>query len=117
MRRRDLIGAAGLAAWPGQAESGEIRTDVVRLKLRHTWTTVMSSSDYRTTCTCNSSATGHRLREAAPIARYKENAGSARSGGASCGPAPFRDPGILETSGEVFRRIEDSTPPPRSTSP
>ena len=79
MRRRDLIGAAGLAAWPGQAESAEVRTDVVRLKLRHTWTTVMSSSDYRDNLHVQFKRDGVTgFGEAAPIVRYKENVDSAR---------------------------------------
>ncbi|MFN7938146.1 MAG: hypothetical protein U0R19_32765, partial [Bryobacteraceae bacterium] len=50
--RRDWIGAlpaAMLAAKPAAAAPAALETEIIRLKLRHTWTTVMSSSDYRDT--------------------------------------------------------------------
>ncbi len=56
-----------------------IQTEIVRLKLRHTWTTTMSSSEYRDNLHLrftNDGVTG--LGEGAPIVRYDENAESAR---------------------------------------
>jgi L-alanine-DL-glutamate epimerase-like enolase superfamily enzyme len=56
-----------------------IKTEVVRLKLLHTWTTVMSSSDYRDTLQVRIGRDGViGIGEGAPIVRYKENAESAR---------------------------------------
>ena len=57
MRRRDLFkSAAAAAALPSTsalrlsgASEPAIEPKIVRLKLRHTWTTVMSSSEFRDT--------------------------------------------------------------------
>ena len=52
-----------------------LETEIVRLKLRHTWTTTMSSSAYRDTLHVRfirDGVTGHG--EGAPIVRYQENA-------------------------------------------
>jgi L-alanine-DL-glutamate epimerase-like enolase superfamily enzyme len=57
----------------------QLQTEITRLKLRHTWTTTMSSSEYRDTLTlrlASQGATG--LGEGAPIVRYHENAEGAR---------------------------------------
>lgn len=76
MRRRDLL-AMPLVAGSASAAAGPIAVDPksVRLKLKHTWTTTMSSSDYRDTL----HLTLHRggvsaFGEGAPIVRYKETA-------------------------------------------
>ena len=50
-------------------------TSVTRLKLRHTWTTTMSSSEFRDTISVrmsNDGVTG--VGEGAPIVRYHESA-------------------------------------------
>lgn len=88
--RRDFLrgSAATLAAaglWGGEARavstSGSravVRAQAVRLRLRHTWTTVMSSSATRDVCYVSYSRdglTGHG--EGAPIPRYHETAQSA----------------------------------------
>jgi L-alanine-DL-glutamate epimerase-like enolase superfamily enzyme len=55
-----------------------LETEIVRITLRHTWTTTMSSSDYRDviyTRYTRDGVTG--LGEGAPIVRYKESAKSA----------------------------------------
>lgn len=78
MTRRQL-GALPLvaAAPPGPAPAFE--TEVVRLKLRHTWTTVMSSSDYRDTLHVRLRRDGITgTGEGAPIVRYQESAASGR---------------------------------------
>lgn len=83
MNRRDLFrAAAAAAAIPAVAGPIEttLETEIVRLKLRHTWTTVMSSSDYRDVLYVRytrDGVTGHG--EGAPIVRYKENAKDARA--------------------------------------
>jgi len=48
---------------------------ITRLKLRHTWTTTMSSSEYRDTLQVRLSSDGVTgVGEGAPIVRYHENA-------------------------------------------
>ncbi len=78
MNRRDLIRAVGAAAIAGTgraASATRIETEVVRLKLRHMWTTVMSSSEFRDNLYLryeSDGVTGHG--EGAPIPRYHETA-------------------------------------------
>lgn len=98
MTRRDLLammGAAGAAAtWTprsvraaaegtaasaGAAGRATIETSVVRINLRHTWTTTMSSSDYRETLHVRYTRDGITgIGEGAPIVRYEENAVDAK---------------------------------------
>src|SRR5438270_2558727 len=69
--------ASALASPAGQTPS--LTTKIVRLNLQHTWTTTMSSSQYRDTlhvAYTRDGITGHG--EGAPIVRYKEHAESAR---------------------------------------
>jgi L-alanine-DL-glutamate epimerase-like enolase superfamily enzyme len=90
MERRDWLmsvgAAAAAAALPferlvqaagGDAVSGRatIRTEVVRLNLRHTWTTTMSSSQYRDVLFVHYTRDGITgIGEGAPIVRYHEDA-------------------------------------------
>ena len=82
MKRRSFLKAA--AALPatvacGPAPGPNLETRIVRLNLRHTWTTTMSSSAYRDTlhvAYARDGITGHG--EGAPIVRYHEDAASAR---------------------------------------
>jgi L-alanine-DL-glutamate epimerase-like enolase superfamily enzyme len=85
-----------------------LETHIVRLKLRHAWTTVMSSSEYRDTLEVRFTRDGVTgIGEGAPIVRFQENAESARQAVES-----IRD---LLTSGdpwqfeklmaEIFRRV------------
>ena len=67
-----LQGANGPAA---ATSSTTLETEIVRLQLRHAWTTTMSSSTYRDTLYVRfirDGITGHG--EGAPIIRYQENA-------------------------------------------
>ncbi len=82
MNRRTALklGLAGASAplLTGAAAS-ELTTEIYRIKLKHTWTTVMSSSDFRDTLKVTyrrDGITGHG--EGAPIVRYKESAQSAK---------------------------------------
>jgi L-alanine-DL-glutamate epimerase-like enolase superfamily enzyme len=71
-----LQGANGPAA---ATSSTTLETEIVRLQLRHAWTTTMSSSTYRDTLYVRfirDGITGHG--EGAPIIRYQENAVGAR---------------------------------------
>jgi len=112
VKRRDLFKAlgAGAAAVPALAgDSPKVESKIVRLKLRHTWTTVMSSSEYRDTVFLNYTREGiSGVGEGAPIVRYHENAESAQRAVesvrdllAASDPRQF-----AKIMAEVFRRIE-----------
>ena len=78
MTRRDWIGMAAAAAAPA-ATGATLSMEVVRLRLRHTWTTVMSSSEYRDNLHLRYTRDGVTgMGEGAPIVRYQEDAASAR---------------------------------------
>ena len=88
MNRRQWLRASGgigagmafaklgdMPAWAAAAGTCNWETTIKRLKLRHTWTTTMSSSAYRDTIFVtveNGGVTG--VGEGAPIVRYHENA-------------------------------------------
>ncbi len=79
MKRRGLLAAVRLAAARPALAGAVIETEIVRLRLRHTWTTVMSSSEFRDTLHVRLRRDGITgTGEGAPIVRYKENAASAR---------------------------------------
>jgi L-alanine-DL-glutamate epimerase-like enolase superfamily enzyme len=85
MNRRDWMKTAGIAPAllagnppPPPADSA-IEAEIVRLKLRHTWTTTMSSSEFRDTLYFRYTSAGITGRgEGAPIVRYKESAETAK---------------------------------------
>ncbi len=109
MTRRDWIGGLASLAVPLASRAAAVETEIVRLQLRHTWTTVMSSSQYRDNLLLrfrHEGLTG--LGEAAPIVRYGESAESARRAVdsirdylASADPRLFR-----KLMADVFRRID-----------
>ena len=77
MNRRAWMQAWGAAALPAPlaADSAPMAAETFRIKLRHTWTTTMSSSEYRDviyTRYTRDGVTGYG--EGAPIVRYKETA-------------------------------------------
>jgi len=88
MNRRQWLKTTGglgagcvLANWvplPGLAEEHPActwETSITRLKLRHTWTTTMSSSEFRDTLQVRLTSAGVTgVGEGAPIVRYHENA-------------------------------------------
>ncbi len=89
MNRRKFLKTASMApaagavavamAAPAPAANPALSTKIVRLNLRHTWTTTMSSSQYRDTLHTTFSRggiIGHG--EGAPIVRYHEDAASAQ---------------------------------------
>lgn len=95
-------------ALSGAERPAALQTGIVRLKLRHTWTTVMSSSDFRDTfhlAYSRDGVTGHG--EGAPIPRYKETAATAKAAIESLrGMLLSADPWqFTKLLGEVFRRI------------
>ncbi|HWR13252.1 MAG TPA: dipeptide epimerase [Terriglobales bacterium] len=91
MNRRDWLksaGALGVAAslpvesfaMPATSGPAKIETEIKRLNLRHTWTTTMSSSEYRDTLHVRYTRDGITgYGEGAPIVRYKEDAKSAQA--------------------------------------
>jgi L-alanine-DL-glutamate epimerase-like enolase superfamily enzyme len=111
MTRRDLwkLGLAGSLSAPARADQTKIETRVVRLNLKHTWTTVMSSSDFRDTLHVSytrDGVTGHG--EGAPIPRYRENAAGGQKALESI--LPFLDSAdpwqFAKVMSEVFKRVE-----------
>jgi L-Ala-D/L-Glu epimerase len=98
---------AALSLRAASRTSFEMR--IVRLNLRHTWTTTMSSSEYRDTLYVTYSSdgiTGHG--EGAPIVRYKEDAKSALKAAdsvrnllLSADPLQFS-----KTMAQVFRAVD-----------
>jgi L-alanine-DL-glutamate epimerase-like enolase superfamily enzyme len=103
--------AAAEPAAEGERPAGPatVETEIVRLRLRHTWTTTMSSSDYRDTLHVRYSKDGVTgVGEGAPIVRYHEDADGCRQ--AVEGIAGFlvsADPLEYDkTLGEVLHRID-----------
>jgi L-alanine-DL-glutamate epimerase-like enolase superfamily enzyme len=94
---------------PPVGETSRLETEVVRLKLRHTWTTTMSSSDFRDTLHVRyirDGITGYG--EGAPIVRYHEDAASAKQALDGLAPLiasidPLKYDKLLA---EVFRTLE-----------
>ena len=120
MHRREWIGAAGAlaaaaalqraeaAAQTGTSADG-LEVDVLRLHLRHTWTTTMSSSEYRDTLELRFTREGTTgVGAGAPIVRYQENAADGKRALASVEPlARSADPWRLESFlGDAFRGLE-----------
>jgi L-Ala-D/L-Glu epimerase len=115
MNRRNFFktaAAGGFAATaPALPAAGgaELTTKILRLNLQHTWTTTMSSSQYRDTLHTSyarDGITGHG--EGAPIVRYHEDAEGARKAVESvrdlllaANPMQFS-----KLMSEVFRRID-----------
>jgi len=113
MKRRSFLLASAAApaafAGPSAAARSKVEFEIKRLKLRHTWTTVMSSSDYRDTFFLKLTRDGVTgVGEGAPIVRYKESAETARqalSGVQSL--LESADPWHFRTLlNEVSRRVE-----------
>lgn len=83
MNRRNWIKTmaavpAALKAAPPPTPEKSLETETVRLKTKHTWTTTMSSSDYRDVLYVRWISAGITGRgEGAPIVRYKESAATA----------------------------------------
>src|SRR5438105_8392168 len=113
MNRRDFVRAGAMASAMGSAGSAaaappSFTTKITRLNLQHTWTTTMSSSQYRDTlhtAYTRDGITGHG--EGAPIVRYHEDAegakkaaDSARDYLLSANPMQFG-----KTMAEIFQRV------------
>ena len=87
MNRRDWFktwGSASALPLAGSAAPARssMETEIRKLKLRHTWTTTMSSSEFRETLHVAFRSGGVIGRgEGAPIVRYHESAQSAQKAG------------------------------------
>jgi len=106
MKTAGIAPAAGTLATAAAAPA--LETKILRLNLRHTWTTTMSSSEFRDTlhvAYTRDGITGHG--EGAPIVRYHEDAKSAQKAVEalrdlllSANPMQFE-----KVMAEVFRRV------------
>src|SRR4051812_17955326 len=119
MNRRDWLKTAGVVgaaaalpleslALPESKSVAKIDTDVVRLNLRHTWTTTMSSSQYRDVLMLRyirDGITGYG--EGASIVRYKEDAKGGQATVASLNDLlTTTDPWhIEELEAEIWKRV------------
>ena len=114
MNRRDVIKAAAVAPamlLPTASRAATpvtLETKILRLNLKHTWTTTMSSSQYRDTlhvAYARDSITGHG--EGAPIVRYHEDAEGARKAVESVRDLvlPANPTQFTKLMAEVFRRV------------
>ncbi|MGD1068766.1 MAG: dipeptide epimerase [Bryobacteraceae bacterium] len=114
MTRRDYLAVSGAALAAGgiplrAAEEAALQDEVVRLQLKHTWTTAMSSSTYRDVVFVQYGRDGIVGNgEGAPIVRYKETAQTAKYAIESVrGLLEQSDPAYFEKIiAEVFRRID-----------
>src|SRR3990172_2590219 len=123
MERRDCIKALGAAAVAGTVpaihaprahasimrQPATIRTEIFRVKLRHTWTTTMSSSDYRDVLYVHYTADGITgVGEGAPIVRYHEDAEGAQRAVASLNDllAAFNPMQFDKLNRSILQRLE-----------
>jgi L-alanine-DL-glutamate epimerase-like enolase superfamily enzyme len=121
MNRREWLKAAGtaglLASVPPNTElpaagaplsAASVKTEILRLNLRHTWTTTMSASIYRDTLHVRYARDGITgYGEGAPIVRYRESAETAKKAVDSVVPLlAAADPMQFEkVMAEIFRLI------------
>jgi L-Ala-D/L-Glu epimerase len=101
--------APARAGTDGAGTPDGLETEVVRLRLRHTWTTTMSSSEHRDTLQARFTREGVTgVGEGAPIVRYHESAAGAREALEAVRSVVLAgDPWRLETLlGEAFRLLE-----------
>ncbi len=113
MKRRAFLGTAAVGALPlnasAAAPGATVSTKIRRLNLKHTWTTVMSSSDYRDTFFVEFSKDGITgIGEGAPIVRYKESAQTCDAAVKAILPwLAEQDPTQFnKVMADVFRRID-----------
>src|SRR5450759_5929929 len=100
--------AAASVALAAPAANATLSTKIVRLNLQHTWTTTMSSSQYRDTLHTTFTRDGITGRgEGAPIVRYHEDAASAQKAVESVrGLLLSADPlQFAKIMAEVFQRV------------
>lgn len=105
MNRRSFVASLAAAAVP---PGRVLQYEVMRLQLKHTWTTVMSSSNFRETLYVRYTREGVTgLGEGAPIVRYNETAAQAKELLEKETWLAERDPWqFTKLMSEIFRRIE-----------
>ena len=113
MTRRDVFAISGAALAAGavrlNAQQSALQDEIVRLQLKHKWTTVMSTSTYRDTLFLQYGRDGIVGQgEGAPIVRYNETPQSAKYAvEAVRGVLEESDPAHFEKIlAEAFKRIE-----------
>ena len=117
MKRRDFVQTtiatvpllAGVPQGHAAQQRATISSEIIRLKLKHTWTTVMSSSDYRDTLHVRYVRDGITgIGEGAPIVRYHETAETGKAAVEKVRSLlESADPGAFaKLTDEVFRRID-----------
>jgi len=112
MNRRTFLSAPVFAAAPAPAAPAagpRLGLRIRRLRLRHTWTTVMASSDYRDTFFVEYARDGITgTGEGAPIIRYKESAETCLKAVESIRPwlLAQKPEAFVKLMDGVFRRIE-----------
>ncbi|GIU77378.1 MAG: muconate cycloisomerase [Bryobacteraceae bacterium] len=113
MKRRTFLSTSVLAGAPLSAGAPDakpsLETRIRRLNLRHTWTTVMSSSEYRDTFFVAYSRDGITgIGEGAPIIRYKESAETNRQAIESIRPwlLEQKPEAFVPLMDAVFRRVQ-----------
>jgi L-alanine-DL-glutamate epimerase-like enolase superfamily enzyme len=100
---------AAVSGAPAAAGPAKIETRIARLQLKHTWTTTMSSSQYRDVFQLDYTRDGVTgLGEGAPIVRYREDARGAQAAVNGileylAGADPWQ---FAKVMAEVSRRIE-----------
>jgi L-alanine-DL-glutamate epimerase-like enolase superfamily enzyme len=107
MNRREWLGLSGAAAL-APAGGNRLETEILRLKLRDTWTVATSTSDFRDNLHLRFSAQGVTgVGEGAPLARYGERALEAQQALESLrGWIEKADPWqFAKLMEEVFRRL------------
>jgi L-alanine-DL-glutamate epimerase-like enolase superfamily enzyme len=104
-----VLAAAPTPAAPAQNSEPRLTSRIRRLQLRHTWTTVMSSSEFRDTFFVEYSRDGITgIGEGAPIIRYQESAESCRQAIEAVRPwlLAQKPEAFVPLMDQLFRRIE-----------
>lgn len=111
-RRQSILLPAAAFAFRSASQAAvqaQVETEILRLNLKHTWTTVMSSSSFRDTLQVRYKRDGITGRgEGAPIVRYNESAESARKTVEQVTPLlDGSDPAqFSKILAEIFRKID-----------
>ena len=113
MKRREFfqttIATAAAPLLATAQQRATVATEIIRLKLKHTWTTVMSSSDYRDTLHVHYTRDGITgYGEGAPIVRYNESAATGKEAVDRVRPLlESADPAAFaKLTDEIFRKID-----------
>jgi L-alanine-DL-glutamate epimerase-like enolase superfamily enzyme len=113
VKRREFfqttIATAAAPLLASSEQRGTVASEIIRLKLKHTWTTTMSSSDYRDTLHVRYTRDGiSGYGEGAPIVRYNESAVTGKEAVERVRPLlESADPAAFaKLTDEIFRKID-----------